>query len=71
VSLRRAPDARLQSILTQRAPVIVPPDPTRRQAAVLLPLFRNATDYHLVFTKRTETVRHHKGQISFPGGSFV
>jgi len=37
---------------------------------VLLPLFKNATDYHLVFTKRTETVRHHKGQVSFPGGSF-
>jgi 8-oxo-dGTP pyrophosphatase MutT (NUDIX family) len=70
VSLRNTPDARLQSILTQRVPVIVPPDPTRRQAAVLLPLFKNATDYHLVFTKRTETVRHHKGQVSFPGGSF-
>ena len=65
-----APDDRLRSILTQRVPVIVPPDPTRRQAAVLLPLFKNATDYHLVFTKRTETVRHHKGQVSFPGGSF-
>jgi 8-oxo-dGTP pyrophosphatase MutT (NUDIX family) len=70
VSLRNAPDARLQSILTQRVPVIVPPDPSRRQAAVLLPLFKNATDYHLVFTKRTETVRYHKGQVSFPGGSF-
>jgi 8-oxo-dGTP pyrophosphatase MutT (NUDIX family) len=23
-----------------------------------------------VLTKRTETVRHHKGQVSFPGGSF-
>lgn len=70
MSLRHAPDARLRSILTQRVPVIVPPDPTRRRAAVLLPLFKNATDYHLVFTKRTETVRHHKGQVSFPGGSF-
>lgn len=70
MSLRHGPDDRLRSILTQRVPVIVPPDPTRRQAAVLLPLFKNATDYHLVFTKRTETVRHHKGQVSFPGGSF-
>jgi 8-oxo-dGTP pyrophosphatase MutT (NUDIX family) len=70
VSLHHAPDVRLESILSQRVPVIVPPDPTRRQAAVLLPLFKNATDYHLVFTKRTETVRHHKGQVSFPGGSF-
>jgi len=25
---------------------------------------------HLLFTKRTETVAHHKGQISFPGGRF-
>jgi 8-oxo-dGTP pyrophosphatase MutT (NUDIX family) len=70
VSLRTPRDDRLQSILTQRVPVILPPDPTRRQAAVLLPLFKNATDYHLVFTKRTDTLTHHKGQVSFPGGSF-
>jgi 8-oxo-dGTP pyrophosphatase MutT (NUDIX family) len=54
----------------QRTPVILPPDATRRQAAVLLPLFKNATNYHLVFTKRTDTVKHHKSQVSFPGGSF-
>jgi 8-oxo-dGTP pyrophosphatase MutT (NUDIX family) len=24
----------------------------------------------MVFTKRTETLTHHKGQVSFPGGSF-
>jgi 8-oxo-dGTP pyrophosphatase MutT (NUDIX family) len=70
VSLRTPRDDRLQSILTQLVPVILPPDPTRRQAAVLLPLFKNATDYHLVFTKRTDTLTHHKGQVSFPGGSF-
>jgi 8-oxo-dGTP pyrophosphatase MutT (NUDIX family) len=70
VSLRTPCGDRLQSILTQRVPVILPPDPTRRQAAVLLPLFKNATDYHLVFTKRTDTLTHHKGQVSFPGGSF-
>jgi 8-oxo-dGTP pyrophosphatase MutT (NUDIX family) len=70
VSLGNPRDDRLESILTQRLPVILPPDPTRRQAAVLLPMFKNAGDYHLVFTKRTETLRHHKGQVSFPGGSF-
>jgi 8-oxo-dGTP pyrophosphatase MutT (NUDIX family) len=70
VSPRSAPDDHLRSILTQHTPVIVSPDPNRRQAAVLLPLFRNATDYHLVFTKRTETLKHHRGQVSFPGGSF-
>jgi 8-oxo-dGTP pyrophosphatase MutT (NUDIX family) len=61
---------RLRSILRQRAPTICLPVASRRQAAVLLPLFKNATDYHLVFTKRTDTLTHHKGQVSFPGGSF-
>jgi 8-oxo-dGTP pyrophosphatase MutT (NUDIX family) len=70
VSPCQAHDSRIRSILTQRVPVIVPPDPTRRQAAVLVPLFKHTTDYHLMFTKRTETVRYHKGQVSFPGGSF-
>lgn len=70
MSLCNPRDDRLRTILTQRVPVILPPDPTRRQAAVLLPLFKNASGYHLVFTKRTETLRHHKGQVSFPGGSF-
>jgi 8-oxo-dGTP pyrophosphatase MutT (NUDIX family) len=70
VSESHPPDVRLRSILTQRAPLVLPPDAARRQAAVLLPLFRNATDHHLVFTKRTETLKHHKGQVSFPGGSF-
>jgi len=37
-------------------------------AAVLMPIFtREGRDY-IVFTKRTETVDAHKGQISFPGG---
>jgi len=70
VNAGQPPDDRLRSILTQRTPVILPPVATRRQAAVLLPLFGHATDYHLVFTKRTETLTHHKGQVSFPGGSF-
>jgi 8-oxo-dGTP pyrophosphatase MutT (NUDIX family) len=70
VSSSQLPDEPLRSLLTQRLPLILPPDVTRRQAAVLLPLFKNATDYHLLFTKRTETVRHHKGEVSFPGGSF-
>jgi 8-oxo-dGTP pyrophosphatase MutT (NUDIX family) len=44
-------------------------DPTGYMpAAVLLPLFEKGGDYHLVFTKRTETVNYHKGQFSFPGG---
>ena len=42
--------------------------PATCRPAVLLPLFEKSGEYHLVFTKRTETVNYHKGQISFPGG---
>jgi 8-oxo-dGTP pyrophosphatase MutT (NUDIX family) len=37
-------------------------------AAVLLPLFRKNGAYHVLFTKRTEHLNHHRGEISFPGG---
>ncbi|MBN2425470.1 MAG: CoA pyrophosphatase [Calditrichaceae bacterium] len=38
------------------------------EAAVLIPLFYKDGAAHLLFTKRTVLVEHHKGQISFPGG---
>jgi len=41
-----------------------------RPAAVLLPLHQDQGEDYLLFTRRTETLRHHKGQISFPGGKF-
>ena len=37
-------------------------------AAVLVPLFKKKGEEHLIFTKRAETLRLHKGQICFPGG---
>ncbi len=37
-------------------------------SAVLLPLFVKDDQLQVLFTKRTQTVKHHKGQISFPGG---
>ncbi len=37
-------------------------------AAVLIPLIWWKEEWHLVFTRRTEAVEHHKGQVSFPGG---
>ena len=40
-----------------------------RHAAVLMPIFWCEGEPYLVFTKRSEKVPHHKGQISFPGGS--
>ena len=43
-------------------------EPGLTRAAVLIPLFKKEGEYHVLLTRRTETVRHHKGQISFPGG---
>ena len=39
-------------------------------AAVLLPLYYKQGEYHILFTKRTEMVTEHKGQICFPGGVY-
>ncbi len=38
-------------------------------AAVLVPLLRQDGDWHLLFTRRTDKVESHKGQVSFPGGA--
>jgi 8-oxo-dGTP pyrophosphatase MutT (NUDIX family) len=40
-----------------------------RPAAVLIPLFVREKALWTLFTKRTDKVEHHKGQISFPGGT--
>ena len=34
----------------------------------MVPLFKAESEYRVLFTKRTDTVEAHKGQISFPGG---
>lgn len=39
-----------------------------RRAAVLVPLCHVGGEPAVLFTKRTETVGTHKGQVSFPGG---
>lgn len=39
-----------------------------RPAAVLVPLYRKAGEWQVLFTLRTQHVETHKGQVSFPGG---
>ncbi len=41
-----------------------------RPSAVLLPLFERNGESHLLFTRRTDDVKHHQGEISFPGGAW-
>lgn len=42
---------------------------SRARAAVLLPLYEKDGVQHVVVTRRTDLVEHHKGQIAFPGGA--
>lgn len=43
--------------------------PDLKRAAVLIVLYPKSDELHVLLTKRTDDVEHHKGQISFPGGS--
>ena len=52
------------------------PSPTRyktqlelRPSAVLIPLICRQNSIDVVFTRRSDHLRHHAGQICFPGGS--
>lgn len=42
---------------------------TLKCAAVLIPLVWQAEEWHVLFTRRTDRVESHKGQVSFPGGA--
>ena len=44
--------------------------PGRRLAAVLMPVYEQKGEYGILFTKRSENVYYHRGQISFPGGGY-
>jgi 8-oxo-dGTP pyrophosphatase MutT (NUDIX family) len=59
----------IRKILNARNRRIIENPPFAR-AAVLVPLFKKGGNCHIIFTKRTDTVRYHKGEISFPGGVY-
>jgi 8-oxo-dGTP pyrophosphatase MutT (NUDIX family) len=44
-------------------------DANRMPSAVLIPLYEKQGHYYIVLSRRTENVKDHKGQISFPGGA--
>ena len=42
---------------------------TLKASAVLIPLFYNQGQCHVLFTERSDEVNFHKGQVCFPGGT--
>ena len=57
----------IRNILSARRRRVIE-HPPFSHAAVLVPLFKKGKDCHLLFTRRSDQVKHHKGEISFPGG---
>src|SRR4030067_969820 len=57
----------IQNLLSLRQRRVIE-HPPFSHAAVLVPLFQKEGGCHLLFTKRSEQVKYHKGEISFPGG---
>ena len=60
-------EERIKEILACREKACID-QPGLMRAAVLIPLFKKNGEYYVLLTRRTDKVRHHKGQISFPGG---
>ena len=44
-------------------------DVPRKEAAILVPLYFFDNEWYIIFTKRTNHLPYHRGEISFPGGS--
>lgn len=63
-------DAIEKAIEPMSSPVVIPTE--ARAAAVLLPLIfsEQSKQWEVIFTRRAKHLKHHPGQISFPGGGF-
>ena len=48
--------------------VLLPEDRKLRPAGVLAPIIEKNGQFELILTKRSSALKHHPGQIAFPGG---
>ncbi|MSQ32865.1 MAG: CoA pyrophosphatase [Dehalococcoidia bacterium] len=60
---------KIRAALGSRQKVSLPSRDGYAHAGVLLLHYQKAGADHILFTKRTSRVEHHKGEISFPGGA--
>lgn len=58
----------LRRLFAARPPIGIEA-PEYRRAAVLIPLIRNRDHWSILFTRRSEHLAAHSGQIAFPGGA--
>jgi 8-oxo-dGTP pyrophosphatase MutT (NUDIX family) len=61
--------ARLRGALAHRTRRLLQPAGAR-PAAVLVPLFDRGDEFHVLFTRRSDGLSHHGGQVAFPGGLY-
>ena len=59
---------RLRDILARR-PAIEIDAPQYRRACVLVPLIRDRDGWGILFSRRSDQLQAHSGQIAFPGGA--
>ncbi len=59
-----------QLISEHYSPLFVNENQQLKKAAVLMPIVQRANGLHMLFTERALHLRHHPGQVSFPGGRF-
>jgi 8-oxo-dGTP pyrophosphatase MutT (NUDIX family) len=57
----------LAQVLAQRARIVLTPE-GKTVAAVLVPLLAVDGEAHVLFTRRAQSLPHHRGQVAFPGG---
>lgn len=60
--------ARLRELVGGR-PAIAIDAPQHRRACVLVPLVRDGEHWSILFSRRSENLAAHSGQIAFPGGA--
>jgi 8-oxo-dGTP pyrophosphatase MutT (NUDIX family) len=60
----------LRSVLQSDSRLIIDLPEGFQQAGVLIPFVLREKSWSLIFTRRTDNVRHHKNEISFPGGRY-
>ena len=61
-------DGRPSSDYDLNPDTVLPEGRKLRQASVLVPIVDMGGDARLILTKRAPTLKHHPGQIAFPGG---